>query len=164
VFKIIVTSKSFTTGASISPEVRFRSLEHFLNKDKRSYEFDADSSQCSIEVEDKADALLLIQRARLDSVQFVSPDGSKETLYLKVPKSTGRPRNIVFDASIGRGMTLNQYSKHVKDQSMSKSEITKRGILTKAQVEQGIQSGSLQVVSVGTSQRITKDSIQKYLN
>jgi hypothetical protein len=80
------------------------------------------------------------------------------------PKKGGRPKNMVFDSSIGRGMTLNQYAKHMKEQSISKTEVVKRGILTKAQLEKAIAEGHIKAVQIGATQYVSKTSIQNYLN
>lgn len=80
------------------------------------------------------------------------------------PKKGGRPKNMVFDSSIGNGMTLNQYTKHMKEQSISKTEVVKRGILTKVQLEKAIQEGHIIALQIGAKQYVSKASIQQYLS
>ncbi len=71
---------------------------------------------------------------------------------------------MVFDSAVGKGMTLNQYAKHIKEQSISKTEVVKRGILTKAQLEKAIQEGHLATIQIGSKQYISKASVQNYLS
>lgn len=71
---------------------------------------------------------------------------------------------MVFVSSVGKGMTLNQYTKHMKEQSISKTEVVKCGILTKTQLTKGIQEGHIKAVQIGTKQYVSKASIQNYLD
>ena len=79
-------------------------------------------------------------------------------------KQSGRPKNMVFDSSVGHGMTLKQYTEHIKAQSISKSEVVKRGILTKSQLEKAIQEGHVTPVQIGAKQYVSKTSLQEYLS
>lgn len=79
------------------------------------------------------------------------------------PEKRGRPKNVVFDSSVGKGMTLNQYTKYMKEQSISKSDVVKRGILSKAKLEKAIHEGQVKVVQIGARQYVSKASIQAFL-
>lgn len=70
---------------------------------------------------------------------------------------------MVFDSSVGKGMTLKQYTTHMKEQSVSKSEVVRLGIMTKSQLEAALLNQHLTVITIGTGQYLTKASIQKYL-
>lgn len=80
------------------------------------------------------------------------------------PNKSGRQKNTVFDSSIGRSMTLKQYGKHIKDQTMSKSEVVKRRLLTKVELEKAINENKVAVFKIGSSIRITKISLQEYFS
>lgn len=80
------------------------------------------------------------------------------------PQKGGRPKNMVFDSSVGKGMTMKQYAKHIKEQSLSKAEVIKRGILTKAQLETAIKNGHISCVQIGARQYVKKASIYEYLS
>lgn len=80
------------------------------------------------------------------------------------PKKGGRPKNMVFDSSVGKGMTMKQYAKHIKEQSISKTEVIKRGILTKAELDRAIQEGHISCVQIGTRQYVKKASVHEYLS
>lgn len=71
---------------------------------------------------------------------------------------------MVFDPSVGRGMTLNQYAKHIKEQSLSKAEVIKRGILTKAQLEKAILEGHISALQIGARQHVLKASLHAFLS
>ncbi len=71
---------------------------------------------------------------------------------------------MVFDYAIGRGMTLKQYGKHMKEQSISMSDIVKCGILTKSQLERAIFEGHLSTVKIGARKYISKALIYEYLS
>lgn len=80
------------------------------------------------------------------------------------PKKGGRPKNMVFDSTVGKSMTLKQYAKHMKEQSISKSEVVKRGILTRTQLEKAIQEGHIREVQIGSTKYVSKASVQEYLS
>lgn len=80
------------------------------------------------------------------------------------PQARGGPKSTVLDFSSGRRMTLNQYTKYLKDQSISKFEVIRRGMLKKKELENAIQEGHIEVIQIGTKQYVSRASIQEYLS
>jgi len=161
---IKITKNSFETSLVSTFEAQFRSLELYLEKHQLSYEcLDADK-EIIVQVSSESEAYRLIGELNLCEIAFINDAGEQKKIFLTSVKRSGRPRNMVFDQKTGKGFTLKQYAKNARLESMSKSDIVKRGILTKAQVEAGIVSGKLAVIGGGTSTRITKVSLLKFLS
>ncbi len=78
-------------------------------------------------------------------------------------KNSRRPQSTISDPKIGTEMTMRKYAKHIKDQSISKAEIIKRGILTKSQLDKAIHDGDITAIQIGARQYINKTSVYEFL-
>jgi len=93
--KIIkITHKSLNSLLYIDTEVQFRSLEKYLEKLHRDYDIDDDTKSITVEVQDKADAIILTNKLELANVTY-SEDGVTSEIKVKAPRKAGRPKNVV---------------------------------------------------------------------
>jgi len=143
------------------PAYSWKSIESYLDKNKHIFEINDFDKIITVKVNDKVEALRLAGILSLSTVQYQSGD-IKDDLEVSVPKKYGRPKNSVFTEA--EGMTLNQYKKKLIENTFSKTDIIKRGILTKSELEKAITSNKLETVPSGRSVRINKDSLRNLLN
>jgi hypothetical protein len=134
-----ISASDFPTSYFRKPESHLRSLEHYLKINNREYNIEG--QECTIFVHDKLDAMKIGLDFHLTSVEYFN--GLKfERLNLKADQKRGRPRNIVIDNVSGKGMTIGQFKtkarNEVRHSALSKSEIIKRKILSKAKLEKAI--------------------------
>jgi predicted transcriptional regulator len=160
--KIKVYQKDIQETFVKSIEQLWRSLESFLERHQRKFYFNEVEKSVEIEVADEADARRLMDSAGVRTYTFVSKEVSKTVQPVK--KKPGRPKNTVRDHAAGQAMTVKQYNKHMKQNSLSKTEIVKRGILSKAQLDTAIANNELSVMMISGSHRISQESLHEYLN
>lgn len=161
---IKISTTSLEPSLVSTNESLLRSLEHYLKKHQLAYECADADKEFFVQVTNELDAFRLGKLLKLREVVFISDLGVSKRLSLTAVKRVGRAKNMVYDQKIGKGLTLNQYTKRARLESMSKSEILKRGILTKTQLEAGIVSGKLTAIGTSTSTRITKESLLKFVS
>lgn len=154
---IIITPNSIKQHSVRS----LRSVEGYLEQHKHTFEVDDFDKTITVEVNDKFDALRLAGLLSLSTVGYQS-GGTREVLETYTPKKYGRPKNSIFTEA--EGMTLNQYKKKIVENTFSKADIIKCGILTKTGLEKAIASNELETTAKGNSLRINKDSLKDFLN
>ena len=162
--KIKIYQNDFRETSVLATEQSWQSLEHYLEKNQRQFVFNDAEQSVSVQVSDEIDAYLIAENFSLLKAELIDNVGNVSFLDFNKPKPQGRPRNMIFDTAIGIGMTMKQYAKHNKDQSLTKAAIEKKGILTKVELESGIKGGLISCVQIGTRQYINKVSLQEYIN
>lgn len=160
---IKIISQYFKESLVRDIDQQWRSLESALSESGREYEFNDTEGFATVVVSDKNDAILLGNQLGLQAVKYIPSAGESIVIELIAPKNTGRPKNTVFIKNQGKGMTIRQYQKHLKATTISKAGLVKRGILTKKQLDEAIVTGKLQIINVGTSQRISQESLINFL-
>jgi excisionase family DNA binding protein len=162
--KLKITKHDLRDSLAFTKEQLWRSLEHVLRANNREYEFTDAEGAALVSVFDEADAYLLGDVTRVCGAELINDLGAGTRLEFDKPKKLGRAKNSVFVKSQGKSMSMNKYAKQLKSGTISKSEIIKRGFCTKATLEKAIASGTLSVVKVGRTERISLTKLQEYLN
>jgi hypothetical protein len=144
---------------------QWRTLEHYLEKNTRTFEFNDADKYVTVEVIDINDAKHLANACNLSKVEYVAFDGKTSFLEISTQiNKGGRPKNTVFVKELDKCMTLNQYKKHLKNTTVSKADVVKQGIMTKGELEKAIAAGHLQVLMIGSSKRIDHNQLQKFIS
>jgi len=143
---IKINEKDLPEYGFFSPCNNFRSLEKLLEKHNRKFNCDDFEKIIEIEVSDKIDALRLSKLIGLSKVNY-SVDNVTEELTVSSPKKLGRPKCSVFIETTGEKMTVKQFRKYslekLQKTHLTKTQILKRKILTKTQLEKYINDGTL---------------------
>ena len=160
---IKITPKSFRLHPSFDEATKFRSIEKQLENLNKDFEVMNHLKTISVIVSDKGDAILLASKLDLMKVEYCDNEVCIE-LQTKFLKKIGRPKRTVFISGQSKGMTMSQYNKHIKLDTLSKTEIIKRGILTKTKLNNAISSGSLNVIKTGVSEHISQKELREFLN
>ena len=145
-------------------ENQLRSFEHYLNKNNRENSFDG--KIFIIYVTDKADAIKIGRHLNLSHIKYWN-GFVYESLNLKGERCRGRPKNTVTDLVSGKGMTVNQFIKHTREitneQYLTKSEIVKRKILKRGELEKFIKTGKLREEKIGSKDYINRGELTKVI-
>lgn len=161
--KINNTAEFFNERMSQSPEQKWRSLEHFLERHNREFIFDDVNKSVVVAVADESDAQRLMQDIGITSVSFCTDNGDEKQIGDGGIYEPRQIRDSVYVKREDERMSVGQYVKYLKSDTISKSAIVKHGILTKSELEKAISSGKLLVVKVGNSVRINQKSLSDYL-
>lgn len=164
---IKIIPEYFTDSFDVDINKRWRSLELFLLKHSRKYECNTTNNFCTIEVADKRDAVLLTGELPITKFEYVSNTGESIVIdiYPKVKKGQRKHAGaMVYLQGATSGVPMSSHNKKLKNTTISKSTIIKRGILTKAQFEKAIASNGLKVVIVQRTTRVDKDELSEYLD
>lgn len=163
---IKVTESSFSLGGFKNFDVKFRSLEKFLERENRAFDVDDVEKVITVQVADDVDARLLSEDAGLSKVSYCSDEADIE-LNITTPKKLGRPKNTVYIKSLDKGMTVNQFKKHtlseLKKTHITKAQIIKAKLLTKSALEKNIANGTLKGISHSNKIFIDREEVFKLM-
>jgi len=148
------------------PNSLFRKLENYLNKYNRDYVSDGESL-CTVYVLDKNDAMRLGMDFKLNGFDYYNGD-TMESISLVKKVRRGVPKNIFTNNVTGQSMTLNQYKKRTKSEIqknyLSKAEVKKRKLLTNSELNKAISKGKINVVTMGSTNYISRIDVINYIS
>lgn len=150
---IEITSQSLEWKIAKRSDSQFRSIEKKLENLNRSFNTNNLSKVIIVTVMDKADAMLLAERLKLESVGY-SENGVMTTIQIELIEKSGSPKNIVRILQYDKNMTLRELTrsslKELQKTHFLKSQILKSKIISKEQLEKYLADGTLQEVNHGT--------------
>lgn len=163
---IIISNTDFLGVHIYKPiEVHMRSLEKYLEKNKRDFLFEG--SICTVQVYDKQDAIRIGMENKLKQIIYV--DGQTRTTVSLIGKtpSTKRTTMLVLDSNgVKTSLRKIKQQPHLeaKKSSLTKSDIIKRGILTKRELDNAITSSQLTVTVIERNSYIDRKELQLFLS
>jgi len=139
-----------------------RRLEKRLEKEHYNFEFDAEKNSLNVYVKDKNEALHLGLSLRVRRIIFFN-GGNAEIIPCN-QKSEKRQRVFVQNEK-GVKLSLRQFKKEAVDKNnlILKSEVVKRGIFTKSELEKILRAGGLKIEEFGGKHYFDRNKIKEYL-
>ncbi len=161
--KLKITKEHFEKNSSEKMEQQWRSLEYFLKKENEKFDFVDHLNEVLIDLKDEMHAMRLGIDAGLKKGIIISDDGSVKEIIFSKPQKRGRPKVTVFVDGTEKGMTMNQFKKTKTVDTLSLSEVVKRGIISKKALEEAVSSGGVSLIQVGNTKRISQNELFEYL-
>lgn len=127
-----------------SKESYFRSLEKYLEKNSQPYE--SEGQTCIIYVDDKNDAIRIGLHFGLDKLKYFDGVNLLPLILDAKEKSPSAPKYMIFDNTgkkIGIRKLREQSMQEIKLNCIERSEVIKRKILTRSEVEKAFARGEL---------------------
>lgn len=164
---IKITKDSFSESYIKTEKVYFRSLEKFLEKINRKFDYDVIKKVITVNVTDEMDARHLAEKAKLNKVEYYADDNIKELIIFAIRKP-GKQKNVISLNGGNKYITPNRFQKHLLKElqitHLTKAEIIKKKILTRTQLEKFIANKTLQVVHHGNKILINRKELSELIN
>lgn len=151
-------------------ESLFRSLEHYLVKNKRSYNLDGESR--IIYVDNKNDAMRIGNdiglRFGLSEVEYFNGEELSILTVVSSEKKRRVSRATVTDIASGKKVSFTKFKKETKkeiDQKyISFRDIARMKIMSKVKLEKLVSAGSLKKVTIGSKEYVNRVELLYFLN
>ena len=144
-----------------------RSFEHYLERYNYEYFVDELNGSYFVEVNDELEAIKIANYVGLSKVTY-SDRTTVKSLVVNVAKKAGRPKNTVIDTLTGQKFTPRQYAtfmlKNIKKGCLTKTEIIRRKLLGKNDLEKAIEDGHLPATYFKDKCYINRESLADFLS
>lgn len=162
---IIILPKDFFGVHTYRPiELHMRSLEKYLEKNNRTFLFEGDI--CTVHVHNKQDALRIGMENHLREVLYIENSVQVKLQIAVDAPSTKRTKIIVSDNQ-GNKTSLRKIKQQphleAKNNALNKSDIVKRRILTKKELDDAIRSSKLTVTVIGKTSYVNRKELSDFL-
>ncbi len=139
-----------------------RTLEKRLENGHYEFELEADDNSLVVFVDNKSDALKLSDELRLSRIRFF--DGVEMRIIL-MGMNSQKGQRVRIENTEGKRLTVKQYKKQMVSEKdfILKSDVIKRGIFTKAEMEKILRSGALVIEQYGGKNYLNRGSIKEYI-